>query len=151
MTISGNGRHSAWRSLVEVHARVTRRIEGEIEQNCGIPLIWYELLAQVGQSEGQGLRMFDLAERVLLSRSGLTRLVDRMEEAGLVARTGVARDRRGTLVTITQQGAALLVEAAPVYQKGVEECFTQHVTPDEAATLQRIFDRILESQRSGVR
>jgi DNA-binding MarR family transcriptional regulator len=90
--------------------------------------------------------MQELAGAVVLSRSGLTRLVDSLEKASFVERTECPSDRRGTFAAITPAGRAALAEAQPVHGRGIAEHFAAHVTPDELAVLGPVFKRLLAAQ-----
>ncbi|WP_242424620.1 MarR family winged helix-turn-helix transcriptional regulator, partial [Frankia sp. EI5c] len=94
----------AWRRLLRAHAHVTRLLEAELDAAHQLPLAYYDVLVQLSEAPNHQLRMSELAHRVLLSRSGLTRLVDRMERDGLVERRACPSDARGTLATLTEAG-----------------------------------------------
>src|SRR5262249_11335051 len=87
---------AVWRMFLRAHASIAGRLERDLVAEHGLPLAWYEVLLQLAEAPGQRLRMTDLAERVLLSRSGLTRLVDRLVAEGLVERAACPSDARGT-------------------------------------------------------
>jgi DNA-binding MarR family transcriptional regulator len=136
----------AWRAFLTAHARLTDQLGRELREREGLPLTWYDVLVQLSEAEGHQLRMQQLADRVLLSKSGLTRLIDRMERAGYVARTPCEDDRRGTYATMTAEGYAVLVRTAPTHLGGVREHFADALDDDEAGTvapvLQRMVDRL---------
>jgi len=134
----------AWRSFLRAHARLTEVLEHELSRDTGLPLVWYDVLIQLHHAGGR-LRMHDLARAVLLSRAGLTRLVDRISAAGFVEREPCPDDRRGTFVILTEKGAERLDEARPFHHSGIQEHFGRHVSLREAATLRRVFDRVLRS------
>ncbi|GAB4336645.1 MAG: MarR family transcriptional regulator [Dehalococcoidia bacterium] len=134
---------AAWRSFLGAHARVIARLERELDRERGLPLTWYDVLVQLSEAEGGRLRMSDLAEAVLISRSGLTRLVDRMARAGLVERLPCPEDRRGTHVGLTQAGRAALDDASPVHLRGIQQHFARYLGDDEAEVLRAIFERII--------
>lgn len=136
---------AAWRSFLTAHARVTEVLERELLAERGLPLTWYDVLVQLNEAPDRRLRMHELASRVLLSRAGLTRLVDRMTTAGYVERVPCPDDRRGTFVAITPAGRQQNVDSAPCHLSGVREHFTRHLTDQELATLETGFDRVLES------
>ncbi|MGE5597425.1 MAG: MarR family winged helix-turn-helix transcriptional regulator [Hyphomicrobiales bacterium] len=135
----------AWRAFLTAHARVTEVLERELTSERGLPLAWYDVLVQLSEAPEHRLRMHGLARAVLLSRAGLTRLVDRMVGAGLVARVPCENDRRGTYVTLTPAGMEALRAAAPVHLRGIEEHFARHLPPDQAAVLSDVFARVLGS------
>jgi DNA-binding MarR family transcriptional regulator len=115
----GDERLAAWRALVGTHARVSAALERELVAEHGLPLIEYEVMVQLLDAPDRRLRMTDLSERVLLSRSGLTRLVDRMERDGRVLREVCAEDGRGTYAVLTDEGTRRLRAAAGTYFRGL--------------------------------
>lgn len=123
---------AAWRAFLEAHARVTERLEQELQEEHGLSLPWYDVLVQLNEVPDRRLRMTELAGSVLLSKSGLTRLVDRMLSAGLVDREADPSDRRGIYVCLTNAGFERLRDAAPTHLRGIERHFTSNLTQDEA-------------------
>jgi DNA-binding MarR family transcriptional regulator len=136
---------SAWRAFLTAHARVTAVLEDELERERGLPLSWYDVLLHLREADDQRLRMSELAGAVLLSKSGLTRLVDRMCAAGLVERSADSEDRRGRWVHLTSAGRTRLRDAAPVHLRGVAEHFTGHLTGETAAVLEATLTKIVEA------
>lgn len=132
----------AWRAFLTAHARVTELLERELVAEREVPLAWYDVLVQLSEAEGERLRMHDLARAVLLSRAGLTRLVDRMAAAGYVTRVPCEDDRRGTYVAMTANGRAALDGASPSHLRGVEAHFARYLDDDAAATLLRAMERV---------
>ncbi len=141
-----------WRLFLEAHARITARLEEELRDQAGMPLAWYDVLVQLSEAPGGQLRMQDLARAVLLSKSGLTRLVDRLCTAGYLRRDPDPLDGRGTLAVITNEGRRALRDAAPAHLRSVERIFTDALTDEEiavmGAALKRIRDRA-EAQSLG--
>lgn len=132
----------AWRSFLRAHARVTRVLDAELSDECELPLGTYEVLLHLSEAPGRRLRMTELADRVLLSRSGLTRLVDRMEREGLISRESCPSDLRGTNAVLTDAGYERLRAAAPVHLRGVREHMVDLLTPEEVAVLAKALGRI---------
>lgn len=141
-------RLAVWRLFLEAHAVVTDRLGRELEAECHLPLTWYDVLLQLAGAPDRRLRMRDLADAVLLSRSGLTRLVDRMESAGLVVREATATDRRGADAVLTDAGRAALRRAAPVHLRGVQEHFAAHLTEEGLGSLREALCRVVAAQRA---
>jgi DNA-binding MarR family transcriptional regulator len=133
---------TAWRAFLRAHAVVTRRLEAELVAEHELPLASYDVLVQLSEAPEQRLRMTELADRVLLSRSGLTRLADRLERDGLIARQACPSDARGTLAVLTDAGAGKLREAWPTHRRGVAEHVTGKLTPDEVAQLGMLLGKI---------
>jgi DNA-binding MarR family transcriptional regulator len=137
---------AAWRAFLTAHAHITDVLARELKEREGFPLTWYDVLVQLSEAEGHRLRMQELADRVLLSKSGLTRLIDRMEREGLVERSPCPDDRRGTFATMTTAGYDTIKRTAPTHLAGIREHFADVVDDDEAAVvasaLQRVVDRL---------
>ncbi|MFA9446829.1 MarR family winged helix-turn-helix transcriptional regulator [Egicoccus sp. AB-alg6-2] len=140
-------RLAAWRAFLEAHARVTDVLGRELREQVQLPLAWYDVLVHLQEADGHRLRMQELAEAVLLSKSGLTRLVDRMESEGLVQRAACPDDRRGTFAELTPQGLQMLRSTAPTHLRGVDEHFTSLLEDDEVEVLIRALDRIASRAR----
>lgn len=134
----------AWRLFLETHARVIEVLEDELQREHDLALTWYDVLVQLSEAPDQRLRMQDLAGAVLLSKSGLTRLIDRMEAAGLVTRRDCADDRRGTFAVLTPAGRQRLREAAPTHLRGIREHFTGLLSDEEIGALRAGLGRIVE-------
>lgn len=134
---------AAWRGLLRVHAALFKALDAELEAAHGVPLSSYEVLIYLRSSPGRRLRMADLAERVLLSRSGMTRLVDRLERDGLLAREQCSDDARGCYATLTSRGESFLEEARPTHLAGVRERFLRHFSPAELELLGECWERVL--------
>jgi DNA-binding MarR family transcriptional regulator len=135
----------AWRLFLQAHGRLLDVLESDLRAEVGLPLTWYEVLLFLSRAPGGRLRMTDLAASVLVSRSGLTRIVDRMKEAGLIERALCPSDRRGVFVVITGRGRDRLRAAAPVHLKGVQDHFLAHLTAAEARAVESAPARVLES------
>lgn len=112
-----------WRLLQRVQVRVTRVLEADLLVEHDLSLAAYEVLAQLAEAPVRRLRMNDLAERVLLSRSGLTRLIDRLQGDGLVERQACPSDARGLYAVLTDEGAVRLAAAAPTYLRAIRTRF----------------------------
>lgn len=135
---------AAWRSFLQAHAHTTDLLARELREAEDLPLTWYDVLVQLQESADGALRMQELADAVLLSKSGLTRLIDRMERAGLVHRRACPSDGRGTFAAITPAGYARLRETAPTHLQGVKEHFADLFDDDEAAILKQLLDRLID-------
>lgn len=110
-----------WRAFLRAHATVVGRLGADLEREHQLPLTHYDVLVQLSEAPGRSLRMTTLAERVLLSRSGLTRLADRLERDGLLRREACPSDARGTLAVLTEAGLDRLREAWPTHLRGVAD------------------------------
>jgi DNA-binding MarR family transcriptional regulator len=136
-------RLAAWSTFLRAHARVVRELERELQAEQGLALTDYDVLVQLASADERRLRMSELADRLLLSRSGATRLVDRLVADGLVERTTCETDRRGQWAALTDAGRARLRRAAPIHLRGVAAHFTDRLTDDDLAALERTLDRVL--------
>lgn len=134
-------RVGVWRSFLRAHAGVTAQLEGELAA-AELPLAWYDVLLQLVEAPRRRLRMAELADRVLLSRSGLTRLVDRLQAEGYVTREPSPDDARGTYTVLTRAGFDALRAAAPVHLMGVRDHFLRRFTDDELRTLGVLLARL---------
>jgi DNA-binding MarR family transcriptional regulator len=132
----------AWRGLLRAHSALVKTLDCELEQAHGLALSSFEVLARVEQSGGR-MRMCELAESVLLSRSGLTRLVDRLERDGFVTRGSCEHDARGAFAVITDSGHVALVGARSTYHAGVHAHFAGRFSDAELETLASLFARLL--------
>jgi DNA-binding MarR family transcriptional regulator len=133
---------AVWRSFLRAHATVVRALEGELVAEHKLPLGWYDVLVQLVEVSSRRLRMTELADRVLLSRSGVTRLVDRMVRAGLIRRTPCEDDLRGTYAEMTDKGFEALRAAAPVHLRGIATHVTNLLEPAELAALGAAMEKI---------
>jgi DNA-binding MarR family transcriptional regulator len=131
----------AWRLYVESALALVDVLDTELERDAGIPLRWYDALVHLEETP-DGLRMNELAERILYSKSGFTRVVDRMEEAGLVRRVRPDNDRRSILVLLTEQGRTTLDQARRHHRHGIEQHFSQHLTDTDIKALTRALEKI---------
>jgi DNA-binding MarR family transcriptional regulator len=133
---------AAWRGLLRVHTALARALDAELEQVHGLSLSSYEVLMLLQTAPGHRMRMAELADRVLLSRSGMTRLVDRLEREGLLERATCSSDGRGCYAKLTGEGAALLAEARPTHLAGVRERFLAHFSDAELVALAEGWNRV---------
>jgi DNA-binding MarR family transcriptional regulator len=134
----------AWRRFLRAHALVTRALESDLLAEQRLPLASYDVLVQLVEAPERRLRMSELAERVLLSRSGLTRLVDRLEREGLVRREACDSDARGLFTVLTDAGLERLRAASPVHLRGVAEHAVGRLDDDEAGTLADLLARMID-------
>jgi DNA-binding MarR family transcriptional regulator len=133
---------AAWRGVLNTHARLTTQIESALA-DAGLPqLAWYDVLWALQRAPGKALRMGELADAVTISRSGLTRLVDRIEADGLLERRPSAGDRRAIEVTITAAGSKLLRRMWPVYEQVLREQFEAKLSGPEARALTKALSKL---------
>lgn len=131
----------AWRSLLQAHATLMRRLDTDLMTETGLGLADFDVLGQLA-SAGGDLRMTDLAARVFSSRSGLTRRVARLVDEGLVSRARSDADGRGVVVALTDAGVARLHETAPVHLHGVSELFVARLDDQELAVLHSALEKV---------
>jgi DNA-binding MarR family transcriptional regulator len=140
---------AAWRALLTCHAAVLRRIEHDLDAEPDLlPLTWYDVILELNAARDGQLRQRDLARKVVLTRSGISRLVDRLERAGLVSTAPNPRDRRGDLVTLTASGRDALRRTWPVYARCIQAHFAHDLTAAEADTLTSALERIRDAAES---
>lgn len=132
----------AWRALLEVHRDVVRYLEMEFKDGAGLDLQYYDVMLHVSEGGKGGRRMTELAEAVVLSKSGLTSLVDRMERDGLVERRPDPVDRRATRIVLTDRGGERFQEVSAHHRGVVRRIFTSRVTDEEAAVMVDVLERV---------
>jgi MarR family 2-MHQ and catechol resistance regulon transcriptional repressor len=134
-------RITAFGMLLEAHAAVLTHVGRDLEASSGIPVAWMEVLLRLARSPQQRLRMAELARQVGLSTSGLTRLIDRIEQAGYVGREACATDRRGAEAVLTAEGQEVLRASLPAHLESIE---TNLVAPlgDDVAELEELLRRV---------
>jgi DNA-binding MarR family transcriptional regulator len=131
----------AWVSLLRAHATLMRQLETQLEQQTGLALADYDVLAQLAIADGQ-LRMTELANRALISRSGMTRRVARLVDEGLVRRSEANTDGRGVVVVLTDAGVARLAETVPTHARGIAEYFVARLDDQELAVLESALNKV---------
>ena len=133
----------AWRGLLRLHSALVKALDAELLAEHDLPLTSYEVLITLQTAPGRRRRMAELADSVLLSRSGMTRLVDRLEREGLLERDTCTSDGRGCYAVLTDQGEALLARARRTHLDGVRDRFLRHFSADELRGLAGYWERVL--------
>lgn len=128
---------------MEAQSALLRVFEEELQGDCGIPLSWYDVLVHLWEAPSETLRMSELADALVLSRSWLTRRVEQMEAAGLVHRCPASTDGRGVCATLTPQGKRMFRKAARSHVRSVDRHFLSLLDEREAQTILACFDRVL--------
>jgi DNA-binding MarR family transcriptional regulator len=134
---------SAWLNLIQSYEAVAAGLEGTLERANGLSLPEHEVLVRLSEAPEGRLRMLDLTNLVLLSKSGVTRLIDRMEREGLVGRQACQTDRRVVYAAITPKGRTVLQEATPAFLAGIEQHFARHLSEADVRTLRRVLRKLL--------
>ena len=132
----------AWRSMLRAHATLMRRLDTDLERETGLALADFDVLAQLAEAHGE-LRMTELADRALISRSGMSRRVGRLADQGLVHRDKAGTDGRGVVVALTEAGIARLAETAPVHARGISKLFVAQLDDQELAILERALNKVI--------
>jgi DNA-binding MarR family transcriptional regulator len=132
---------AAWRGLLQVHARVTQQLDAQMQAEHGLALSAYEVLMFLDDAPEHRIRMSEIAERVLLSRSGCTRLVDRLAEQGYVTRCADATDGRGLYAQLTEAGVAKISSARATHRDGIRRFFLDHLTATDQIVLADVWTR----------
>lgn len=138
-------RSSVWRLFLTAHVKLLDRMEAKLAA-AGLPsLEWYDILFTLKEAPEHRLRLSELADRVLLSRSNLTRLIDRLERAGLLYRKACPTDRRGTFAVLTEAGLAMQQQMWTLYAEAIEEYFARYVDDKEVEVLQQVLKRLVKA------
>jgi DNA-binding MarR family transcriptional regulator len=132
----------AWGSLLRAHATLMRRLDTDLERETGLALADFDVLAQLARAHGE-LRITELADRALISRSGMSRRVARLVDEGLVRRERASSDARGVVVALTKKGMARLGETAPVHARGISELFIAQLDDQELALLEGALNKVI--------
>src|SRR4051794_2733751 len=146
MSTPSPARLYAWRLYFESALALVDVLDAELERDVGIPLRWYDVLVHLEETP-EGVRMNELADRILYSKSGFTRVVDRLEDAGLVRRVRPENDRRSILVVLTDDGRTTLAEARRHHRPSIEEHFSRHLTDADVAALTRALEKLTAHAR----
>ena len=133
---------AAWRGMLRAHAELVRTLDAELAREHDLPLSSYEVLLYLNDSDDGRMRMSELADSVLLSRSGLTRLVDRLERQGLLKRERCTSDARGLFAEITPEGRSAFATARQTHLDGVRRLFLERFSRDELRTLGALWQKL---------
>ena len=145
-TRPGDAQFAAWRALFTTQALITRELEEDLTRECGLSMVDYEVLLNLALAPGNRLRHQELVRCARLTKSGISRLVDRLEAAGWIANETCASDRRGAFAVLTAAGSRLQKRAAVVHLRGIEELFGSRLTDAQARQL----EALMLSIRSGL-
>ncbi len=146
---SHDPRLQPWRAFLTAHARITRRLDEELRAEHDISLAEYDALLTIADAPERTIRMRQLADRVLLSKSGVTRLIDRLVLDGLVERRACASDARGAEAVLTAAGLDRLRHASRTHLRGIDEHFLAAVGPDDLASIQRSMQSVADHAGPG--
>jgi DNA-binding MarR family transcriptional regulator len=135
-------RLSVWRTFLRTHAAAVRQLEHDLAADADVPLGWYDVLLQLAEAPEHRLRMAELADRVLLSRSGLSRLVDRLVAEGMVTRAPFPGDGRGLYTVLSRAGMERLRQAAPIHLAGVQRYWLSKFTDEQLVELGALLARL---------
>jgi len=134
---------SAWGAVLQVHAAVVPLLDQTLQAEVGMPLSWYDVLLELNAAPERRLRMTDLGERVVLSRTRVSRLVDEIAKAGLVVREQNPQDGRSAYATLTAEGLERYRRAAPTYLAAIERHFSSTLDDDQLRTIADSLQRVL--------
>lgn len=132
----------AWKGFLRTHSELTRRLDRELRDEFDLPLSSYEVLMYLADAGGRGMRMSNLADNLLLSRSGLTRIVDRLADRGLVKRRPASDDGRGMIASLSPAGLKLIRHARPAHLAGVRRHFLSHLDREQMRALARAWEQM---------
>ena len=133
-----------WRLFLRIQRRLSRRLEEDLQSKHELPLAWYDVLVRLVEAHDRRLRMAELADQVMLSPSGLTRLVDRLVKEGLVRRENAEQDGRGFYAVLTEAGYERLRDASGTHLRGIKDYVISSYTPEELATVAALLSRLDE-------
>jgi DNA-binding MarR family transcriptional regulator len=139
---------AAWSGFLRAHARIVKELDAELQARHGLPLSSYDVLVQLSLAQEGQMRMYKLADAVLLSRSALTRAVDRLERQGLLERCRGTADPRQVFAAITKHGLDRLAEVTPAHLVGVRERFLNRLSQTQLEQLVEIWERLLEDSQA---
>jgi len=131
---------SAWRLFIKTHSQIIENIEMDLAEQKRVPLTTYDVLIELFEAPNRKLRLGDLKQKVILSKSGLTRLLDRLEREGLIQREKSEEDRRGAYAILTAEGEKQLRQAWPIYARGIKRYFAALLSDEEVQALVRAFE-----------
>jgi DNA-binding MarR family transcriptional regulator len=147
--LPGDPRLEPWRSFLTAHARITRRLDEELRAEHDLSLAEYDALLTIADAPDRRIRMRQLADRVILSKSGVTRLIDRLVLDGLVERRACASDARGAEAVLTPAGLDRLRRASRTHLRGIAEHFIAAVDESELATIERSMQAVADRAGTG--
>jgi len=136
----------AWGALLQVHAQVVPVLDRQLRDAVQLPLTWYDVLLELSAAEGRRLTMSELADRVVLSRTRVSRVVDELAQAGLLRRETNPADARSAYAVLTAEGLARFRQAAPIYLEGIERHFAQTVSDSDLRAVVRALGRVREAK-----
>jgi DNA-binding MarR family transcriptional regulator len=141
-TTAGSTKLESWVSFLRAHAAITRELSAQLQREHGLTLNDYEVLLHLSHADGQRLRRVDLAERVVLTASGITRLLEGLERSGYVRKETCASDARVSYAKLTETGRSKLRVAGVTHLRGIDELFTGRYSGSELATLADLLSRL---------
>lgn len=137
-------RRLAWYQTLRAYTMLLEILDAELQADCGVPLAWYDVLVEISNAPGHAIRMNELADKVLLSRSWLTRRVVQLEREGLVERRAASGDGRGIIAAMTPKGLAAFAAMEHSHSRSIRRHFSVHLDDDEAAVIAAAFGRIAD-------
>ena len=141
---------AAWEAVLRVHAALVPVLDRELQSATGLPLAWYDVLLELNSSPERRLRMTDLGDRVVLSRTRVSSIVDELVANDLVSRDDNPADRRSAFAVITEAGRRRLRAAAPVYLAAIARHFTAQLTKAEAVAVGAALEKVLRAERADI-
>lgn len=135
---------AAWRSFLKTHAQIIEFIERDLAEERRVPLTSYDVLIVLFEAPDRKLRLGELTKKLVLTKSGLTRMADRLEKEGLIVRIKSEQDRRGAFAVLTSAGEEQLRKAWPIYARGIKQYFTAGVSEEDLLHLKNTLDAIQE-------
>lgn len=140
-----------FRGFLTAHAQITRKLDEELVAEHQLSLADFDVFVQLAERPGRSARMTELADALLLSRSGATRLIERLEREGMVTRTKANGDGRGVIATLTEQGLRRFRDASTTHLRGIQQHFLTHLSPVELVATAQVCQQLIQKPRDGNR
>lgn len=140
----------AWYEATRAYGALLELMNRELLEDCGVPLVWYDVMVELARSPDHALRMSELADRVLLSRSWITRRVRQLEQAGMLERRRASEDQRGVIAALTPEGLQAFQRMEASHTASIERHFSRYLSGDDAAVISRTFATISRHARQAL-
>ena len=148
--MSPTGKRLAWLRSLESHTFLVELLDQDLQRDCNVPLVWYDVMVKIWLAPDHSIRMSELAEQVLLSRSWLTRRIIQLEDAGLIERRSDDTDGRGVLAVMTEHGRTTFRMMEASHTRSIAKHFSAHLTAEEAAVVATALGRIAAAGRASL-
>ena len=134
---------AAWSAFLRAHAALVPVVDADLRRETGLPLTWYDVLLELNATPGRRLRMLDLSQRTVISRTRVSRVVDELVSAGFVARESNPDDMRSAFATLTDEGRRVFRRAAPRYLDSIRRHFAARLSPEQLAVVRDALEKVV--------